>query len=362
MFRVYRFGPDHHDHIRVEVSLNVGAANFTFQETFEIKHHILDLADRIAVGLTSSLSRSLRESVRTTVFVCVTQGPRREERFCRTFDVSLLAVDEWIDDELSGVFLPSFVLPRDPIVPKVIATAQRYLMALSDDTAQGFDGYQSSEEAEDPAAALEPQIRAIWYALQHDYALRYINPPPTFTETSQRLRTPSDVLNGGRGTCIDLALVLAACFEYIGVQPVIFLLTGHAFVGYWTSEKARSTFFTFEDQLPETEDARKEAQESVLEQIRSAGENELPESEAAVPPVEWKFDVSRWKDILAAVERGDLAPLEATLLTNGGSFASAIEEGTGNLADESEFDSMLDVALARELNVTPLPLAAEEGA
>lgn len=228
-FRIYKFSPDVVKDVRVEVSLNIGAENFGFRGTFEMVDHILDLSEAIAVGLTSSLSRSLRESVRTTVFVRVTKGAD-DERFCKTFDVSLLAVDEWKDDPLSGVFLPSFVLPRDPSIAQVIARAQRYLMALADDVAQGFDGYQSRDDyPDDPAGALEVQARAIWYALQHDFALKYVNPPPTFSVYSQRLRVPSDILKGGRGTCIDLALILAACFEYIGLHPVIFLMRGHAF-------------------------------------------------------------------------------------------------------------------------------------
>jgi hypothetical protein len=57
----------------------------------------------------------------------------------------------------------------------------------------------------------------------------YINPPPTFTEKSQRLRTPSDIVMGKRGTCIDLTLLLAACLEYAEIYPVLFLLKDHAF-------------------------------------------------------------------------------------------------------------------------------------
>jgi len=354
-FRIYKFSPDPVKDIRVEVNLSMGAETFGFRGTFTMEHHILDLSERIAVGLTSSLTRSLRESVRTTVFVRVTVGPN-DERFCDTFDVSLLAVDEWKDDQMSVIFLPSFVLPRDPLISSVIANAQRYLMALADDFSQGFDGYQSRDDhPEDPASALEVQARAIWYALQHDFALKYINPPPTFSDYSQRLRTPSDILKGGRGTCIDLALVLAACFEYVGLRPVIFLMKGHAFVGYWTGEDRQDEFRTTTNEplLSEPDDLTR------LPSDQERLEAENPDS--FVPRVVWVFDKFRRRQIVEAVERGDLVALEATYLTNGGGFSDACEVGVANLNNEREFESMIDITLAREESVTPLPLVLEEG-
>lgn len=356
-FRVYRFGGGEDTDVRVEITLNAGGHNFSFRESYAMKHHILDLTEKIAVGLTSSLSRSLRESVRTTIFVRITLGPD-EERYCKTFDVSLLAVDEWIDDSFSGIFLPSFVLPRDPVIPQIIARAQGYLMAIADDAAQGFDGYQSCDGNEDPAAALEPQTRAIWYALQHDFAIKYINPPPTFTESSQRLRTPSDTLKQGRGTCIDLALLLAACYEHIGLDPVVFLLSGHAFAGYWADEERRKEFRKTKYD-PLNDPAIVDRKATALSLLSQNPEDFLIAETA--PPVVWKYDSKRRAEIQAAVQNGELVAVEATYLTNGGSFASACDTGQSNLDPGEEFDSMLDISLARENGVTPLPLRAEEG-
>jgi len=371
-FRIFKFSYEEQVDLRVEVNLNVGGRNFPFRQSFRMEDHILDLTEAIAVSLTSTLTRSLRESVRTTIFVRITLGPD-DERFCKTFDVSILAVDEWIDDAPSGIFLPSFILPRDPMVSAIIRNAQRYLMALADDASQGFDGYQSCEDSnDDPAAALEPQIRAIWYALQHDFALKYINPPPTFTQFSQRLRTPSEILKGGRGTCIDLTLLLAACFEHIGLHPVIFLLSGHAFPGYWTDEERRKNFRTKKfDLLPSIIDpgpralyprlstAQKSSFLSWLTRNQPTSPDFL-DPENIITPVEWKYESRRRGEILLAIRKGELVAIEATYLTNGGSFVDACEVGESNLEANDDFESMLDISLARENNVTPLPLSQEE--
>jgi hypothetical protein len=49
------------------------------------------------------------------------------------------------------------------------------------------------------------------------------------------------------------------------------------------------------------------------------------------------------------------------LLTSRGGFWEAIEEGQRNLEDPEQFHSMLDIKLARDADVTPLPLAEYEG-
>jgi hypothetical protein len=51
-------------------------------------------------------------------------------------------VDEWVDDT-DNPWLPSFVLPRDPAVLKIISSSRRYLVGITDDSAAGFDGYQA---------------------------------------------------------------------------------------------------------------------------------------------------------------------------------------------------------------------------
>src|SRR5205823_551536 len=157
--------------------------------------------------LTSSLMRSLQESAHTGMLVEVKCDG--QEKFQDTFRVTLLPVDEWRDDDENRQWLPSFVLARDPAVARIIQSAQRYLRALSDDNAAGFDGYQADEDG------VDLQMQALWWALCCDHPLDYINPPPTFTKASQRLRVPSQVLQAGRGTCIDLALLLAACIEHV---------------------------------------------------------------------------------------------------------------------------------------------------
>jgi hypothetical protein len=269
----------------------------------------------------------------------------------------LLAVDEWRDDEQDRHWLPSFVQWRDPAVVRIIDSAERYLRVLLDDGLAGFDGYQSAGSYDKPAReeliAVDRQVQAIWYSLLHDLPLRYINPPPVASQKSQRLRTPSAVLQGRRGTCIDLAMLLAACLEYIGFYPVIFLLRGrtfpdecqgHAFPGYWRSAEAHQKFQVATN--PPADDPGTTAPE------HSGGEGGQK--------VKWRLTADFFTEIMACVNQGDLVPLESVALTRGGGFQAALQEGFGKLKKKC-FDAMIDLTLARDGKVTPLPVPWDAG-
>ncbi len=330
--------------ISVTVELNLGAENYPFRCTLlELAEPQVAMATVVQIPLTASLPRSLRERVHSTVYIKVTCGGRIAKE--STKRVTLIPVDEWVDDTDNNPWLPSFVLPRDPAILKIITSSRRYLVGIRDDPAAGFDGYQSVDpDADDPAEGVDAQVRAIWTALVNEYRIQYINPPPSYSDRSQRLRTPSDILSSGTGTCIDLTLLLASCLEYIDVYPVIVLLTGHAFVGYWRSEEVHEAFLEMR-RMPST--------------IPAPGDPAA--RAAAVPFVDqygWRLTRLQYEEIMTHIASGDLVMLEATYLTSASSFAEAAEEGRANMRSKRQFDSLLDIRTARSATppVTPLPI------
>jgi hypothetical protein len=348
-FRLKKVRPGRLHNVHVEVLLHNGTDSFAYRRTLVFEAPDEDLSG-IQAPLTSPLGRSLREAVRTSLFIEVRIGSR--VIFRDTPQVTLLAPDEWRDDDSDGPWLPSFVLPRDPEVAKLIDHAQKYLVALSDNLHAGFDGYQRRDQgrglahtpvnrqrlkgASDP---VEEQVRAIWYAVAHEKPVAYVNPPPTFTDSrSQRLRTPTDIMRGGRGTCIDLALLLAACIEYVGIHPVLFLATGHAYVGYWASDAAHEGFIGTHVDARRLHEVRLDAWTS----------QQIP----------WQIvrDSAQLAELHENVESGALVPLEATSLAAQHSFDGARKLGRKNFEDITQFEAMLDIQAARSEGVTPLPV------
>jgi hypothetical protein len=319
--------------INVEVQLFAGQESFPYRTSIMLSadQEFVDLTKLIHAPLLSRFLRSNRDAVNTCLYVEVRYGTVELKR--DTYPLRVLAVNEWkFDPNDDSRWLASFILSRDPAVARIVDAAERYVTALRDDIGSGFDGYQSRDEmADDPDEAIDLQVRAIWSALINDIPLSYINPPPTFTKDAQILRTPFDTVNGRRGTCIDLALLFAACLEYVEIHPVIFVLYDHAFPGYWRNEQSRTEFMEMKVAI----DAGKTA--------NAKGDQSFDE-----------FD-----EVTQLVNSGQLIPLETVWLTRRLGFQEAVDAGLENLINRSDFGALLDVKLARDKGVMPLPIIGE---
>jgi hypothetical protein len=166
--------------VRVDVQLNTGAADAVYSTTFDLSRDrpMVDISALARVSLTSDMARSLRESVYTSLLVTVYWEDRLV--YSNTFRVTLLPTDEWRDDDLNRVWLPSFVLPRDPVVAQIVDKAQKYLSALQDDAGTGFDGYQGVLSPDIPITercqTIDQQVRALWWSLMQE-SVRHWNSP-----------------------------------------------------------------------------------------------------------------------------------------------------------------------------------------
>jgi hypothetical protein len=148
------------------------------------------------------------------------------------------------------------------------------------------------------------------------------------------LRPPSEILERGHGTSIDLALLLASCLEYVEIYPALILLRAHAFPAYWRSESFHDDF------------------------VNRRGSNPALPATSGTSLGAWYMRGDAHADLMKEVKAGRLVPLETIFLTQRLGFREAIEAGIQNLSHAEEFDSVVDVMLARKAGVTPLPLAA----
>lgn len=331
--------------VEVRVSLSTGPDSAVFQRTLDIIPPSFNLNPFIHVPLTSAITRSVHESVRTSLLVEVVWGGHVVYR--DTKRVRLTPVDQWRDSDTDRKWLPSFVFPRDVAVMRLIDTAQQYVRVLRDDPAAGFDGYQGFDPKHpETSSEVDLQVQAIWATIIHEWRLGYINPPPGYSNEldAQRLRTPTMIARDHSGTCIDLALFFAACLELIDVYPVIFLLSGHAFPGYWRDSSYHAEFV---EARPE------EIQDIVRADYRTSaiyGAQSEP----------WFLGKPTYREIVQLVNTGKLVPIETVRLTEHSGFHEAVGAGRDNLRVRREFEAMVDIALAREKQVTPLPILGEQ--
>lgn len=325
----------------VNVAVHLGDETARYSRQVSMTSQRLSLAEDIHVPLTAKVARTVSEALNTSLSVHVQQGERVLVH--QSHRLRLLPVDQWRDNRRDGRWLPSFVQPRDLAVARAVEQAQRYNRVLRDDPNAGFEGYQLADAGdEESLRGVDRQVEALWATLLHDWQLGYINPPPSYSADldSQRLRMPSQVARHRAGTCIDLALLFAACLELIDVYPVIFLLEGHALPGWWRHPKFREEYFDMPSQnFAEVVDA-------------SATENAV----ANAQQVAWHTGKASWLEVRRWVRERKLVPIETVRLTEHCGFIEAIEAGVAALAERRDFDSMLDIVTAREKQVTPLPL------
>lgn len=171
-------------------------------------------------------SRVERESALWRVVVHATfEGtPRAIQR--QEWPVALQAYDHWTGVGNLGELLAAFVLPNHPQVRLWQRAAAERIAARGG----VLDGYQSKS----PAAVIV-QTEAVFAALAAE-GIGYANPPASFEQSGQKIRTPDRIAEERLATCLDLAVAAAAVLEQIGLHALIVIVEGHAFTGVWLEE------------------------------------------------------------------------------------------------------------------------------
>lgn len=135
----------------------------------------------------------------------------------------------WLGQEAPLELLVSHITPNSAAVQQINKRASEILKTLSGSSA--LDGYQSKDKGRVYNIA-----QAIYKAIREAH-ITYSQPPASFEETGQKIRTPDQILNIHLATCLDITMLYAACLEQAGIYTLIFIVQGHAFTGFWLEEK-----------------------------------------------------------------------------------------------------------------------------
>lgn len=262
------------------------------------------------ISLPLRLERLRQVQEKEMAHVRVTIRDKDEVLFASTRELPVLAYNEWL-------FLPEFLELSSAFVQSNALSLNEVIRAatvhLEKTTGQrSFSGYQGN----DPRYVLQ-MLQAIHNALRLDIRLSYINPPPSFELTGQKIRLVAETLSQKRGTCLDLATLQAALWEHVGLCPCLILIPGHAFVGCWMRQ-------------PETPD----------KSVVSLGGSDT--------------DARRLQTALA---NGDLQLFNSIEVTLDQSLAAAQEHGrsiAGEMLSSGKAVHVIDIASCRR-TVTPLP-------
>jgi hypothetical protein len=142
--------------------------------------------------------------------------------------VQVLPPNFWIDGgaQRDYLALASFVQPSHPSVRVILDEAVELLKKRGQKPY--LSGYQIPQH-------VDPMCEAIYDAMKARQ-ITYSNPPALWSDKSgQKIRTAQEILDDNVGTCIDTAVLFASCLEEAGIEPILVLVPGHAFVGYWSA-------------------------------------------------------------------------------------------------------------------------------
>jgi len=194
--------------------------------------HITDRDLKLDAAYLADLTESLRGELKLNL-CCADQTLATE-----TFAIEILANNEWGGAGVMPELLAAFAMPNDPAVDRLLKSASDVLRkAGKKDSIDGYLGQSRTRTWE--------LSSALWSAVC-GLKLSYALPPSSFEMQGQKVRTPSKILDGGVATCLDTALLFAALAEQAGLNPLLLLTKGHAFVGVWLQPQEFSQLITDE--------------------------------------------------------------------------------------------------------------------
>ncbi len=136
-------------------------------------------------------------------------------------------------------FIASWVTPHDPLVEQVLSRAKELVPG------RRLPGYEGWKDQASQRQATYAQARAIYRALQRK-GVSYVKSSLSFGSNgniSERVRLPRESLHHVSANCIDGVVLFASLFENLGMDPMIVLVPGHAYVGVREAEGSRNYLF-----------------------------------------------------------------------------------------------------------------------
>jgi len=256
----------------------------------------------IDLRFSTSYLFALTERINGSLTVAVFSGD--DLLYSQAHELAFLSFNEWSGGLAVPEIMAAFVTPNHPYVTEIVRQASVILHSWQGNPS--FTGYQSKS-----LSTVRLQAAAIYGALQSE-GITYCVAPASFELVGQKVRLADAVQTTKMGNCLDLSLLYAACLEHIGLNPMIVLVQGHAFVAFWQEEESFAE--CVQDDL------------SVLTKRIAEGINEI-------------------------------CVVEATAVVVGGSteFESAVTAAARHLADPGRFVYLVDIKRARGSGIRPLP-------
>ncbi len=215
-----------------ETDLKMVCINISFEPDFAINHQLNiesipagkeERISTIPIQMSTTFLSQLTERLLGQIHIeIIAEG---ESLFKESYEISLLAFDQWGGISVLPEMLAAFVTPNHPAIIPIIKRASDILGNWTN--SPSLDEYQRR----DPNR-VKKQMAAIYEAIA-EQQISYCSVPASFEESGQRVRLYDDLLSNKLGNCLDMSLLYAGCLEAVGIHPIVTIIRGHAFAGGW---------------------------------------------------------------------------------------------------------------------------------
>ncbi len=130
------------------------------------------------------------------------------------------------------VLYACMVSAEDPIIKHYAASIQQKILCGEAGAGVGTAGTITDKDIEEKVRVMEGVYNAT--LLSHMVYSETTAGVATYngaTSSTEHIRLPREVVSGNTGLCIELALLHASVYKAAGLDPVIFLVPGHAYPG-----------------------------------------------------------------------------------------------------------------------------------
>lgn len=270
------------------------------KSTAEINTVDLKLSSSFLFGLTERINGNIVVEAKNVNGECLGKF---------SFNITVLAWDEWSGVNVMPEIISAFVTPNHPYISRILGKAAEIMK--KDIGLSGLTGYQSNNPS-----VVKVQMAAIYKAVSSEKIV-YCVPPASYEALGQRIRLCETVERKKLATCLDFALLYASCLEAAGLNPMIVFTEGHAFTACWLINECFTECV--------------QADASMIKKRTAPGVREICAVEVTGMAEDKRIDFDR---------------------------AAALADE--RLSDDKGFQFVVDVCRSRGSGIRPLPLKTEE--
>jgi superfamily I DNA and/or RNA helicase len=220
--------------VAISVKAPAGQISLPFNYSLGTLGQTPSVDKNLKIEFDPNLMFQIGNSQQGTIEVALASGETEIAK--AAWQIQILPANFWAVQDLRPAdyaTMAAFVQPNHPSIRPILDEAVADLKARGKEPV--LSGYQNLSHVDDMVESIYNAIKA--------RNITYSNPPASWAGLhGQKIRTAQEVLADGVATCLDSAVLFASCLEDIGLEPVLVVVPGHAFVGYWTEERLFTVF------------------------------------------------------------------------------------------------------------------------